>query len=68
MLAYIGDDPVWVAYELLEPVGGYRWQIYPFAVRVADHPAALLWDAAAARIWLEHEAAHALLAAKVVSA
>ncbi len=68
MCAYVGDNPVWVAYELLEPIGGYRWQIYPFDVRVDDHPAALVWDAAAARRWLEHEATHALLATKVVDA
>lgn len=68
MCAYVDDKPVWVAYELLEPIGGYRWQIYPFNTGPGDHPAALVWDAAAARTWLQHEAAHTLLAAKVVSA
>lgn len=68
MLAYIGDDPVWVASELLEPVGGYRWRIWPYGTKVADHPDALVRDAADARAWLEHEAEHALLAAKVLAA
>ncbi|MDD7812596.1 hypothetical protein PP713_08505 [Mycobacterium sp. CSUR Q5927] len=70
MCAYVRDEPVWVAYELLEPIAGYRWQIWPFGIGgpAGDHPAALVWDAAAARTWLEHEAAHALLAAKVVAA
>ncbi|TDH48707.1 hypothetical protein E2F47_22690 [Mycobacterium eburneum] len=66
MCAYVGDDPVWVAYELLEPVGQYRWQIFHFR----DHgfPVALVWDAAAARKWLERMAQHELLAAKAVTA
>jgi len=70
MLAYIGDEPMWAASELLESVGGYRWLIWPFGAKAAGpgHPDALVRDATDARAWLEHEAAHALLAEKVVAA
>ena len=66
MVAYAGDKPVWAAWELPEPISGYRWQVYP----LSNSPvrAALVWNAETAHAWLEHEAAHALLAAKVVAA
>lgn len=66
LVAYAADQPSWVAAELAEPIGGYRWQIFPFSP--SAHLTALVWDEAAARAWLEHEAAHARLAAKVVAA
>lgn len=68
MVAYVGDDPTWAAYELIEAVAGYRWHLYPVTRTMMDHPGALVRDKAAARAWLEHEAQNALLAAKVVAA
>ncbi len=66
--ASIDNVPVWIAWELLWPVGGHKWQIHPCGISGTSFPAALVWDEPAARAWLEHEAQHALLAAKVVAA
>lgn len=65
MVARINGEPVWVACKLLVPIGVYHWQVFPFIRRDLN---ALVLNKDAARAWLEHEAAHALLAAKVVAA
>lgn len=68
MCAYVGDQVAWVAYQLLTPIGHYGWQVYAVTHALIDHPAALVLNKADAVEWLEHEAQHALLAAKVLTA
>lgn len=66
LVASIDGEPVWVAQELIEPISGYRWNL--FSYRADAPPGVLVWSESEARAWLEHEAQNALLAAKVVAA